>query len=395
MSEKPQPDSLEKDYMDIPKGPPKAGFFGAMRSAYKSARENLGPFIQSENNPSGPIPADQGKQLIRKAVEPALDLYKEGEVKRQILEKIREELHHHKQVVAGHEELLVNQDEHIEKLGTEARTDVLTGIENRFAFMEDFKRAIEITRETGGSFYFLQYDINDLKLANTLGGHPHGDTLIRTAAQTVNASMRETDSSSQPNRPGLKNEAARTGGDEIEGLLYVSTPEELQAWFTRAQERYNSTKAITPNDKNPEHPIEQQLSLGLGAVKFDPKEYEGKSVDEIYKSLKDRSELPLEVAKKVAKDPKSGTKNAMFTPEQIEQDRYLTSIADSIEEEKKKQAEAGMDSRKEAEEMVKAIKTNGLSLEELHVALEIYKRMQSGEIINNAPNPLAQEEKVA
>lgn len=307
----------------------------------------------------------------------------------QRLEHVRQELEQHKKVLHGHEDFIIQQDKTMEHVETESKKDILTGIDNKKAFMEEFGIAVEKARLTGEPFYFLQYDINDLKLANTLGGHPHGDTLIKTAAQTVHASMRETDVSMYGNFDS--NATARTGGDEIEGILFAETPEQLQTWYAHAQKKYNATQAVTQNKNDPTHPIEQSLSLGLGVVHFDIKEFEGKNNDEIYTELKNRSELPLEVAKKVAKNMKLAeelsrnpdlakligdlpTKNAMFTPEQIEQYPELKQIAHQIEAEKKRQEEANMDSRKEAEEIVHIVKDNELSLSELTEAIEMFKK---------------------
>jgi diguanylate cyclase (GGDEF)-like protein len=81
-------------------------------------------------------------------------------------------------------------------------TDSLTGLANRRALMDLLERHVGGERATDASG-LLMVDIDDFKDANTLYGHPGGDTVLRAAADALRATARDGDL------------VARLGGDEI------------------------------------------------------------------------------------------------------------------------------------------------------------------------------------
>jgi diguanylate cyclase (GGDEF)-like protein len=94
-----------------------------------------------------------------------------------------------------------------------ARTDALTGIPNRLAFME--YAAMEILKskrcqERPISMIFL--DVDNFKTVNDTWGHREGDLLLVHVAATLTTSIRMTDF------------AARLGGDEFGIVLWRSDP---------------------------------------------------------------------------------------------------------------------------------------------------------------------------
>jgi diguanylate cyclase (GGDEF)-like protein/PAS domain S-box-containing protein len=90
-----------------------------------------------------------------------------------------------------------------EKIAMLARTDSLTGLPNRAAFLErlnlEFARA-----KRGGSQFAVHYlDLDHFKDVNDTLGHPVGDKLLSAVAERLTSCVRETDM------------VARFGGDEF------------------------------------------------------------------------------------------------------------------------------------------------------------------------------------
>ena len=83
------------------------------------------------------------------------------------------------------------------------RTDTLTGLQNRQAFLEQAGAALWACRRHGHSSALAFIDLDNFKNANDHFGHAHGDALLRTCGAIVAASVRGSDV------------AARLGGDEF------------------------------------------------------------------------------------------------------------------------------------------------------------------------------------
>ncbi|WP_280154068.1 EAL domain-containing protein [Piscinibacter sp. XHJ-5] len=88
-----------------------------------------------------------------------------------------------------------------------AHHDTLTGLPNRNAFMEYLDHLMIGARETGSQIALLFIDLDHFKRVNDSLGHLVGDTLLRTVASRITASLRGTDI------------VARFGGDEFMVLL--------------------------------------------------------------------------------------------------------------------------------------------------------------------------------
>jgi two-component system, cell cycle response regulator len=83
-----------------------------------------------------------------------------------------------------------------------ARTDVLTGLPNRRAFLENFAEALAAT-EHGERWSLVLFDLNHFKAYNDTLGHPAGDALLAELAGRLSKAVR-------PNGT-----AYRLGGDEF------------------------------------------------------------------------------------------------------------------------------------------------------------------------------------
>jgi diguanylate cyclase (GGDEF)-like protein len=98
----------------------------------------------------------------------------------------------------------------LEGEGQLARTDALTRIPNRRAFLEAAALELERCRRRPRPLTLAYFDCDDFKNVNDTLGHAQGDALLVTAAQTLRGSTRAIDT------------VARLGGDEF-GLLLPET----------------------------------------------------------------------------------------------------------------------------------------------------------------------------
>ena len=88
-----------------------------------------------------------------------------------------------------------------------AHHDALTGLPNRVSFMEQLEHSIAAARLSESRLGLLFIDLDHFKRVNDSLGHLVGDTLLRTVAARLTASLRGTDI------------VARFGGDEFMVLL--------------------------------------------------------------------------------------------------------------------------------------------------------------------------------
>ncbi|HUG25021.1 EAL domain-containing protein [Piscinibacter sp.] len=88
-----------------------------------------------------------------------------------------------------------------------AHHDTLTGLPNRSAFMEHLDHLMAGARDGSSQLALLFIDLDHFKRVNDSLGHLVGDTLLRTVAARITASLRATDI------------VARFGGDEFMVLL--------------------------------------------------------------------------------------------------------------------------------------------------------------------------------
>jgi diguanylate cyclase (GGDEF)-like protein len=88
-----------------------------------------------------------------------------------------------------------------------AKTDQLTGLPNRRAFDEEFKRMIDETDRYGGESALVIVDVDHFKKVNDTYGHDTGDQVLKQVGATLLAKKRATD------------KVARLGGEELAILL--------------------------------------------------------------------------------------------------------------------------------------------------------------------------------
>jgi diguanylate cyclase (GGDEF)-like protein len=110
------------------------------------------------------------------------------------------------QVIDRLKQVIAEQREEIHRVSV---TDELTGTLNRRGFVEAAGRLRAHLQRHGGSAHLLFIDVDGLKAVNDTHGREAGDDLIRRAAHSVTASIRDTDV------------IGRWGGDEL--VVYATS----------------------------------------------------------------------------------------------------------------------------------------------------------------------------
>jgi len=93
--------------------------------------------------------------------------------------------------------------EKIAEIETLARTDPLTGLPNRRAFLEELKKELGRATRHGEPVGLLYFDVDDFKSINDQHGHSKGDEQLQLIAKVLREVLRGTDF------------AGRMGGDEF------------------------------------------------------------------------------------------------------------------------------------------------------------------------------------
>lgn len=125
-----------------------------------------------------------------------------------------------------------------------ARTDELTGIENRRAFCELTDREMRRAARYGKAFTVAYFDIDDFKLVNDRYGHAAGDAVLRLAADTARKTIRASDA------------VARLGGDEFAILLHETTAAASETVIRKLQRAICETVQVNG----------RAVTVSLGAV---------------------------------------------------------------------------------------------------------------------------------
>lgn len=98
----------------------------------------------------------------------------------------------------------------------QARTDFLTGLNNRRYFFELANREIERSRRFGNPLSLLMFDVDHFKQVNDIHGHEAGDRVLKHVSGLCKSALRKIDI------------AGRIGGEEFAVLLPGTSGE--MAW---------------------------------------------------------------------------------------------------------------------------------------------------------------------
>jgi diguanylate cyclase (GGDEF)-like protein len=135
------------------------------------------------------------------------------------------------------------------RLSDAARTDPLTGLQNRRGFEESFGAEIERARREGTGLTVLLADLDNFKALNDDLGHPAGDAALVRVSQLLLSGLRRPDP------------VARTGGEEFALLLPGASG--ATAWAISERMRGLVEKAFRADS------VPVTISLGLASYPDD------------------------------------------------------------------------------------------------------------------------------
>jgi diguanylate cyclase (GGDEF)-like protein len=126
-------------------------------------------------------------------------------------------------VVARMSELVAQVQDQAAQLAALAHNDALTGIPNRRAWDLDLVREMIRARRSGAPLHVALLDVDHFKRFNDTNGHQAGDLLLKSAAASWRAQLREGDM------------LARYGGEEFAALLVGCSQAEAVAMLDRVR----------------------------------------------------------------------------------------------------------------------------------------------------------------
>src|SRR5438128_1877542 len=136
------------------------------------------------------------------------------------------------------------------ELGNLALTDELTGLYNRRGFMALAERQLKLARRSGRGMLLFFIDVNDLKQINDSFGHSEGDRSLKSTAQVLEKTFRDSDV------------IARFGGDEFAALAIEASGHSEDTIRARLSEYLGTISAKESRCA---------ISLSVGWARFDPR----------------------------------------------------------------------------------------------------------------------------
>jgi len=167
------------------------------------------------------------------------------------------------------------------ELGNLALTDDLTGLYNRRGFMAMVERQMRLGRRTGRGMILFMMDLDGLKQINDSFGHLEGDRALKSTAEVLEETFRDSDV------------IARLGGDEFAVLAIEAAGHSERTIQTRLFDGLQSIRA---------EQVPYELSLSLGFARFDPRnctsieELMAKADQAMYEHKRRRSAPVMEMA---------------------------------------------------------------------------------------------------
>ena len=168
------------------------------------------------------------EQILDRRRELAATLGKPVSLKTAIVDVLASSTYLHVPILMEYQEL--------KKLQINAATDPLTGLYNRRLFQEQFEKELNRAMRYAHNLALVTVDLHEFKEVNDRYGHPRGDALLQTAADTLRKSLRGSDY------------AFRVGGDEFALLLVQSDAEQAETLARRM--RTNFIAAVEPMQMN-------------------------------------------------------------------------------------------------------------------------------------------------
>lgn len=138
-----------------------------------------------------------------------------------------------------------------EQLSRHARTDALTGLDNRRGFDEELRRRLTLMRETGQPLALLLIDVDHFKRYNDTYGHQAGDRCLQALADLLLDSITGKDAV-----------AARYGGEEF-ALLVQGKDAHQPTVFAESLRSRVARHQLPANDG---HAASLTVSIGIAAA---------------------------------------------------------------------------------------------------------------------------------
>jgi diguanylate cyclase len=137
-----------------------------------------------------------------------------------------------------------------------AKTDTLTGLPNRRALDEFFRKAQTAAMEQGGPLCVLMLDIDHFKKFNDNFGHGVGDQVLRLMAKVLREKLRDIDL------------PARYGGEELIAVL----PDADVATCAAVAERIRRSIAECTITRRSTGEVLPSITVSVGVAQFQPGE---------------------------------------------------------------------------------------------------------------------------
>lgn len=132
----------------------------------------------------------------------------------------------------------------------QARTDALTGLNNRRAFLE-YAEVIDVqARRYEHSYAIAMIDIDHFKAVNDTWGHDTGDVALKSVGQIITATLRETDI------------IGRIGGEEFAVIMPETKATAATTLVERLRMAIEQASILTPKGK-----INLTASIGVALFK--------------------------------------------------------------------------------------------------------------------------------
>ena len=127
---------------------------------------------------------------------------------------------------------------HMENEASLARKDPVTGLFNRYGFMERLEYQIALMARDRIPMALAYIDLDNFKQINDRFGHAEGDKVLRVIAHALQLSTRQTDT------------AARLGGDEFAVLLHGADRTQVEVLIQKiknnlAKDRETAQRGVT------------------------------------------------------------------------------------------------------------------------------------------------------
>ena len=151
--------------------------------------------------------------------------------------------------VAEHLGIAIEQIANHEALKQLSRTDELTGLLNRRAFIDELERRYALARRSGRPGALLYTDLDNFKLVNDVHGHQNGDAALGAWATVLTQRTRAGDM------------VARLGGDEF--AIWLEETGEADA-TAKAAELLEGSACLEKHSGDPDRPL--RVSIGVAAL---------------------------------------------------------------------------------------------------------------------------------